>query len=506
MAYTPTLLTFAADRPVLSRAIAFALGCLTTLAFAPFGLSLLAPLLLLPLLYVCVTASPRDAAGHAFWYGLGLFLTGTHWIYISVVVFGQAPAWIALLLMFGLALIMALWLYFAGWLIARFGQGEPLHLVVVAPAAWVLVEWLRGWVLSGFPWLAFGYAQSDSLFAGWAPVVGVYGVSFAILLSAAALLAALMNRGRTRAIAAALMFLPWLAGGLLTLVDWTGPDGEPMRVTILQYGIAQDEKWLRENRQRTLDFYRDSTRIAQSSDLVVWPEVAIPSLVSREQAYLSQLSSDAREGGHSILFGILEDVESRGQQSVYNSVMLLDGRTRQVYRKRHLVPFGEYFPVPDNVREWMRMMSLPHSDLSAGEDVQPLLETAGGVSLAVMICYEAAYAAEQLYALPAAGVLVNVSNDAWFGDSIAPHQHLQIARMRAIELGRPMIRATNTGISAFIGHEGEILQQGAQFREAALTARVQPRRGLTPYAATGNWPVLGFCLVVLGFFRLRTGR
>jgi apolipoprotein N-acyltransferase len=182
----------------------------------------------------------------------------------------------------------------------------------------------------------------------------------------------------------------------------------------------------------------------------------------------------------------------------------LGGAARQAYRKRHLVPFGEYFPVPEDVRQWMKMQNLPHSDLSAGDDIQPLLEAANGVKLAVAICYEDAYAAEQLYAFPDAELLINVSNDAWFGDSIAPHQHLEIARMRALEVGRDAIRSTNTGISAFIDSSGELISQGKQFEPQIMTAAVEPRRGLTPYARSGNWPVIGFSFAILGVLWLRT--
>ena len=170
------------------------------------------------------------------------------------------------------------------------------------------------------------------------------------------------------------------------------------------------------------------------------------------------------------------------------------------------MPFGEYFPVPPAVREWMRMMSLPHNDLAAGDDVQPLLEAGNGEKLAVAICYEDAYGAEQLYALPEASILINVSNDAWFGDSIAPHQHLEIARMRSLEVGRAAIRATNTGISAFISHTGEVLVSGAQFEPVVLTMEVQPRAGSTPYVRTGNWAIIGLCLLILAAFRVRTRR
>ena len=254
----------------------------------------------------------------------------------------------------------------------------------------------------------------------------------------------------------------------------------------------------------TLQFYRDATQRANDSSLVVWPEVAIPSVTDRVDGYIETLETVSRHNAQTIVFGILERDSERGASDIYNSVILVDDERRQVYRKRHLVPFGEYFPVPARVREWMRMMSLPYNDLSAGAAEQPLLETAAGTKLAVAICYEDAYGAEQLYALPDAGLLINVSNDAWFGDSIAPHQHLQIARMRSLEVGRATIRATNTGISAFIAHDGELLESGAQFEPVIMSRDLEPRRGATPYVATGNRPILIICLLVVAGFWLRT--
>ena len=196
-----------------------------TLAFAPTGWSLLAPLLVLPPLFVSLTRSPKDSAAHLFWFGFGFFLVGTYWIYISVHVFGNAALLIAVLLMVGLSLIMASFLWLSGWFISRLTQSEPWLMLLVAPSAWVLVEWLRGWVLTGFPWLALGYGQIDSPLAGWAPVLGVYGVSFMLILSVTALLATIMVVGTGRLIAMAIIVLPWLVGGILTTVEWTETDG-----------------------------------------------------------------------------------------------------------------------------------------------------------------------------------------------------------------------------------------------------------------------------------------
>ena len=493
-----------ADRPWTSRGILFVLGALMTTAFAPFGLSLLVPVVLLPLLYVYLSVSPRDAGWLSFCFGFGLFLSGTYWIYISVVIFGEAPAWIAVILMLGLVLIMSAHFFAAGWLISRFSQGEPWFLLLAAPATWVFIEWLRGWVLTGFPWLAVGYSQADSLLAGWAPVLGVYGVSFMALLATTAILVAIMTEGRQRLVAFAIVVLPLLSGGILKAIDWTEPRGSPVKSTLVQAGISQADKWLPERLRPTLEFYRDAAARAADSELVVWPEVAVPSIDDRVEPYIQALQADTRNTRRSIVFGILEREESRGEAKIYNSVMLVSGDRRQSYRKRHLVPFGEYFPVPAGVREWMRMMSLPHNDLAAGDDVQPLLEAANGEKLAVAICYEDAYGAEQLYALPDASILINVSNDAWFGDSIAPHQHLEIARMRSLEVGRATIRATNTGISAFISPTGKVLDAGPQFEPVTMTMEVQPRQGSTPYVRTGNLPIVGLCFLLMAGFWLRS--
>ena len=473
----------------------FVAGSILTLSFAPFGCYALAPVVVLPLLTACLWSPPRRAARYAFWFGAGLFLFGTYWLYTSIHVFGQASLWIAIPLMLGLVLIMAAWYAVIGWLIAALTAGRAWRLVAVAPSAWTLVEWFRGWFLTGFPWLSLGYGQIDSPLAGWLPVVGVYGVSFLVVLSSAALVTVSATENRARKAAIALALLPWLAGAALQQMDWTHAAGPARTATIVQGGISQDRKWLPQQRPLTLDLYRASIADHPRSDLIVWPEVALPYTIEQVEPYLEELQSDLLGTGQTLLLGILENEGDL----IYNSLLLL-GAEPQVYRKRHLVPFGEFFPVPDFVREWMRLMSLPHSDMTPGEPRQPLLKAHDGTELAVVICYEDAYASEQLFAFPDAEFIINVSNDAWFGDSIAPHQHLQIARVRALEVGRFVIRATNNGISAFIGPRGEILQTVPQFRYATLTMEVVPMGGATPYAVVGNWPVIAVAFLLIGWF------
>jgi apolipoprotein N-acyltransferase len=482
----------------VQRAIFFGIGCLFTAVYEPVGLWPLAPVLLLPLLFVALTRTGREAASLAFSLGLGWFLSGTYWIYLSVTGPGNAAWWIGVFLVIVLSLIMAGYVALTAWLINRLAAGKPWRLLAVAPCCWVFIEWLRGWLFSGFPWMSLGYGQIDTALAGWAPVFGVYGVSLLLVTSATALLLALLRNGRERWIAMAIVAMPWVLGAALTSVRWTAPEGKPINTTIIQAGVPQERKWLPEERQPTRDFYRDRTRAAAGSQLVVWPEVAIPSVTDREELYIRSLESTVAATGQTLVFGILErEASSAEELRIYNSVIGLNGGERQVYRKRHLVPFGEYFPVPTFVRNWMRMMSLPFSDLSAGADEQPLLTTADGTRFSVVICYEDSYGAEMLFAFPEAALLINVSNDAWFGDSIAPHQHLQIARMRSLELERETIRATNTGISAFIDARGAVLATGAQFEPVQMSGNVQPRTGATPYVRFGNWPVVSLSLLVL---------
>lgn len=489
--------------PILSRFIAFLLGSAMTLVFAPTEFYLLAPFLILPILFVALATTPRESASHFFYFGFGLFITGTYWIYISVHIYGNAAPWIAITLMTSLSLLMASFMWAAGWIISKLSLGKPWRIFFIGPSVWVFMEWMRGWMFTGFPWFSQGYGQIDSALRGWAPIFGVYGVSMMLLFSTAAILISIVLTGKDRIAAISLIFLPWVIGSFLNLAKWTEAYGEPIRSTIIQGGVSQDKKWLPEQRQSILNFYRDATLLETESELIVWPEVAIPSLQDQNINFLNAINRDAKSNNQTVLVGILErEVKNNLSSKIYNSLLMLGSSEYQVYRKRHLVPFGEYFPVPNSVREWMRLRNLPFSDLSAGAEKQPLLTMANGVNLAVAICWEDAFGAEQLYAFPDADLLINVSNDGWFGDSIAPHQHLQIARMRALEVGRYSIRSTNTGISAFIDPIGNLIKLGNQFKPVIMSTDVYAHRGNTIYASYGNWIILGICFLIISIFGL----
>jgi apolipoprotein N-acyltransferase len=363
----------------------------------------------------------------------------------------------------------------------------------VLPAGWVLAEWLRGWVLSGFPWLAVGYSQIDAPLAGYAPLVGIYGVSLLTALTAGALLHAARGAAPGRIAVLGAVALAWAGGVALARVDWTHPSGAPLSVALVQGAIPQETKWEDAGRAHARAVYGRLTREALGARLIVWPESALPELYHEAVPFLGELYRDAHGRGSDLVLGQLR-YDAPTERFRNGLVALADGETW--YYKRRLVPFGEFFPVPAFVRAWMARMSLGYVDFLPGDAVQPAL-LAGGERLGPTICYEDAYAAEQLAVLSEATLLVNVSNDAWFGDSSAPHQHLQIARMRALEAGRWLMRATNNGISALVDPHGVVVARSAQFVPVVLRGEVVPHRGLTPYARVGNGPVLGAALLMI---------
>lgn len=485
------------------RASALIAGALTVLAFAPFDLFWLPPLTLALWAQLTREATPGRAFQVGWLFGLGFLGAGVSWLHISIDQFGNVGTPLAML--FTLAFILAMALYFGlvGWLLGRLGAGLPgPWWLLLLPAAWTLVEWLRGWLLTGFPWLALGYSQVDAPLGGYAPLLGVYGVSGLLALSAALLLQ-LGQPGRQRLLWGGLLLALWLGGGLLRQVSWTQPSGAPLEVGLVQANIPQALKWDQAMRQASIDRYLALTRAHWGKRLLIWPETAVPDFLHRVlEPLLEPLAQEADRHGSSLLVGIpFMNLETR---QYYNAAFVVG--SEEVYFKRHLVPFGEFLPFKPLLGPLLSFMEIPMSDFSAGAPgARPLVRVAGHW-VGVSICYEDAFGEEVREALPEADMLVNLSNDAWFGDSLAPHQHLQIARLRALETGRPLLRATNTGISALIGPRGELLARSRAFEEVVVTGGVQPMTGMTPYARLGNGAAVGLGLLALGLVLARRRR
>ena len=449
------------------------------------------PLLALAALFAVWSrsGSPLQAGLSGFAFGLGLNLAGVSWVFVSLHEFGHMPAVLAAVATFLFCAYLALFPAAAGWIAVRFAGRGPLAFA--GPAAWlVLSEWVRGWLFTGFPWLALGYTQvPQSPLAGFAPVAGAYGVSLALALSAALLAATFSSRAwsRRRAVLAGACALVFAAGGALKLVPWTQPAGASVEVALLQGNVSQHLKWREDVREKTL---RDYARAAVASEakVVILPETALPAFLDQlPPGYLAALGEIASKQGKAIFLGTVEREFEGERFRYYNSVVALGEAPARAYRKRHLVPFGEF--IPPGFGWIVTVLKIPLTDFARGPAGQPLLEAAG-VRWGAAICYEDIFGEEVIEALPAAGILFNVSNDAWFGESLAADQHLQFSQMRALETGRWMVRATNTGVTAAIDETGRVVSRLPAFVAGELRASPVPRSGTTPYAAAGNLPAL----------------
>lgn len=512
-----------------SLIVAFLLGALTVAGFAPFYLFAL-PLLTLALLAHLWQRAPdaRRAAWLGFAYGLGLFLAGVSWVYVSLHDFGAMPAPLAALATLLFCAYLALFPAFAGWLTAAAPLPVALRLALVVPAAWTLLEWIRGWLFTGFPWLAFGYSQvPSSPLAGYAPVLGIYGVTLATTASAGLLATAWAHAaardggGRMKAKemdltsgrsfirhpssviprltsfilhpSSIILLALWLSGWGLRQIAWTEPAGAPISVSLLQGNVPQDLKWRPERVESTLESYR-RLALSTSSRLIVMPETALPLFLDGvPPGYLDELAAHARSNGGDIVIGVPERLT---RNEYYNSALSLGASDGQRYRKYHLVPFGEFIPLRPLLGGIVAVLSIPLQDFSRGApDQQPL--AIAGQRVAVNICYEDAFGDEIIRQLPQATLLVNVSNVAWFGRSIAPSQHLQISQARALETGRYMLRATNTGVTAVIDHRGKVVKSAPEFQQAVVSHDVPGFQGATPYVRWGNYALLALCIVML---------
>lgn len=479
--------------------LALVAGALLPLAFAPFGLYPLAVLAPALLFFSLSELTPRAALRRGFAFGLGLFGVGVSWVYVAVADFSDSGAVTAVILtalfVAALAVYPALFAYGAARLRARAAPPPALWYLAALPALWLAFEWLRGWLFTGFTWLQLGYSQAQSPLAGLAPLLGVYGIGLACAVSAGAL-AWLLHDGRRAWPGVAVVLLLWGGAWGARQVEWTEPAGAPLRVALIQDNLPQSTKWDPEQFDARLELYaRLTLENLGAADAVIWPENAVTVFYHElKDDYFDWLAGQARAANTDLIVGV--PVKRTDAAGYYTSLMVL-GSHEAVYHKRHLVPFGEFVPLENALRGLIRFFDLPMSGFSPGPAAQPPLPVAGQRA-AMSICYEDAFGEELLHNFPQATLLINGSNNAWYGDSLAPHQHLEISRMRAIESGRPLVRATTTGISALADHHGRVLATTPQFERAVLRGSVQPMQGMTPYTRWGNGPLLILLFVMLG--------
>ncbi|HZI85064.1 MAG TPA: apolipoprotein N-acyltransferase [Casimicrobiaceae bacterium] len=488
-----TLRLVSASRWVRSAA-SFLLGAAAVLGFAPVGLSPLAVLAPAALMALWNRAeSPRAAGLMGFAFGLGLFGAGASWVYVALSTFGGMPVPLAGLATLIFCAYLALFPAVTGWVCARLAPPASGARLTAAAACWALTEWLRSWLLSGFPWLSIGYALIDSPLAGYAPVGGVFLVGLAAALTAA-LLAYLASVPRSVGDSATLLAMGalagiWIAGAGLRTIEWSQAVGEPVTVSLVQGNVRQEIKFDPQFRDQTLAIYADLVAQAKGR-LTVLPESALPMFADEVPSdYVARLRAAALSRDGDVLLGLFffePRAAGESEDHYFNSVVSIGSATPQVYRKRHLVPFGETIPLKPLVGWFIRsVLHIPLEDQTAGPPGQAPFEVAGQ-RVAVNICYEDAFGSELAQEAPDSTLLVNVTNDAWYGRSLAAEQHEQIAAFRAVETARPMLRATNTGITSIIDHRGGEIARLPWFTRGVLEGEIAGRSGVTPYVRLGD--------------------
>ncbi|WP_341326321.1 apolipoprotein N-acyltransferase [Methylotuvimicrobium sp. KM2] len=472
-----------------------AAGIAMALAFAPFDHAYLGFVALAFIFASWEVLTPARAALRGFLFGLGLFGFGVSWVFVSVRVYGGADLLSSVVITLLFVSVWSLFPALTGYLTSAIARRSDLAInSLIPPCIWILVEYIRGnWFLNGFPWLQIAYSQLDTPFSGYIPIIGVYGTGFLMALSAGL---ALQCRHGKRHIVTNLTLIAVLfaSGALCKNISWTHSIGENIRVSLLQGNIPQEQKWAPENRDSTLRKYRELTEKHWYSDIIVWPETSIPAYYSEvKENFIEPLERKAVEHNSNIIVSL----PMKGDQPhvKYNSVLVL-GKQRSIYHKNHLLPFGEYLPLQPLSGKILDFLNMRLGHFTPGGDDQTL-PIAAGHPFAASICYEDAISKEARTKLPDAAFLVNVTNDAWFGQSIEPFQHLQIARMRALETGRYLLRATNTGVTAIVSPMGGIIKQAIPFETAAISGIIKPMGGLTPYAKTGNAPAVSILVALL---------
>lgn len=486
--------------------LALLAGALLPFALAPFEYAPLGPLSFALALAALWGRSAREALLVGYVLGLGRYGVGVSWVYVSIHEHGQAAVPLAVTLV---ALFVAFMAVFPALAAAVFGalRVRSASVAVLAFCACQLgLEWLLTWFLTGFPWLYAGYTQLHWPLAGWAPVLGVLGVSLFTVLSGAVLWALWQTRGRSRAMQAlvAVTILAWLAGAGLARVEWSAPKGAALEVALVQGVVPQALKWRREMREPIQQRYLDLSAPHWDADLIVWPEAALTVYASDSEALLARLGDRARRSGSTLVLGLPDydfAPDAPREVRLYNTAIAL-GEGEGHYLKQRLVPFGEYVPLEGLLRGLIRFFDLPMSRSRPGPADQAPLRVAirgpeAGIGMSMAICYEIAYGDLVRELSADAGLLATLSNDTWFGDSIGPSQHLQMAQMRALELSRPLLRATNDGITAYVDHRGRLGGRLPRFEPDVLRGTVQPRTGATPYARLGSGPVLLLALLLL---------
>ncbi len=474
-------------------------GCILPFAFAPFHIWPLTILSLTILIATWCHATPKQAFIRGLCYGIGSFAVGVSWVFVSIHVYGYTTIPIAILLTGMFIIILALFPAVQGIILAKYYKSNHIAKILIGfPTSWVIFEWIRSWIFTGFPWLFLGYSQLNSPLKGYAPIISVYGVSLATTISASLIAVLFIKNYKRKYISIIMIPLLWFGGWVLSQKTWTTLDPDAHSITLVQGNLTPDDKFAQHNPiQSTQDTYGTLSLQDIQSKIIIWPENSLSLPLPYSIEYLNKLDELLKSNESTLILGLPIQVEN-DHNHYYNSIKAI-GQGSGEYYKRHLVPFGDYVPFETWLRGIINFFDLPMSAFTPGLiPTQPL--QVPDVKILPLVCYEISYPqyVQQNLANQQSTVILNISEDGWFGNSWGPHQHLDIARMRALETGRFVIRSTTSGISAIIDPQGNIVKQSPQFIQHVLHGEFHNITGNTPWIKIGFWPLLS-CLLILFF-------
>lgn len=477
-------------------------GCGITLSLAPFNIWPAAIAALMVLYHVLHYAQGKQGFYFSLLFSSALFISGCYWIYISMNTYGGAPPPLAFIMTLSFCLFIAVLIPpFMMFYLRYFSALPAIARALAFAALWMLSEWLRTWFLTGFPWMFIGYSQTLGWLNSWAPIIGTLGISFLLAFTAALLIELIKHlqqkdkTSSTLCIIGVILFI-WASPLALQSLSFTyNKSDKAYKVALIQPAINLYTKWNPRFLYQDMQYHRDLSNSMPEQDIILWAETAVALMYHQSQDYLGLLNEEAEKNDTAIILGIPSQWNKNGQD-VYHNSMIGVGKASGIYHKQKLVPFGEYVPFEKQLRGLIQFFDLPLSEFRPGPDGQHAL-MAKGLKIMPYICYEIVYPDFVADTAGQSDLLLTVSNDAWFGDSIGPLQHLQMVQMRAIETGRYILRGTNTGVTAVINPEGRIIKQIPQFERKVLKSEVYAREGLTPMARFGSKPILIFSFLLL---------
>lgn len=487
-------------RKSLLYTLSFVAGAALTLAFAPFAiyaLAFISPALLL-FVWLRLAKKPIPAMIAGFSFGIGFFATSVSWVFVSIYTYGHAPTWLAILITGLLVSVLALFPAVQGLALSKLlSKDHLIKNLFLFPSSWVLLEWIRSWFCGGFPWMFLGYTQLHTPLKNLAPLFGVYGISFAIAFTSVGLVYLILTKKiLPKILILFTLLLLWGSCLFLGTKQWTEQQNTMLRVSLIQGNIPLEMKWSASQIKNILNNYYQLSSEHWNSPIIIWPEGAIPATQLQVPKYLKSVAAVAAKHNTDIVSGIIYQKPNTDQ--FYNAIITL-GKNKSLYLKKHLVPFGEYFPLKKLTIWILNFMNMPWSDFTRGPKFQPIFR-ADNLKIAPFLCYEISYPNLALQYLPQAQLLLTISEDSWFGKSLAAAQQLEIAQIRSLETGRYQLVCANSGFTAIIDPKGQIIAKAPAFQQAVVSGDIYPMTGATPWVNYGHylWLVLVLSLFVIG--------